>query len=226
EKNKKVEVDEKARHSLIVGHITERIDVDKKSDAGDDKQHHRGEVIDLERKLYLERTGLDPGIEGVAKNPRSGQEPKNVQCDGKESPDRHTRQHSRTLFPQSSAEKYVEDRCQQRNQRNPPQQVKRHRALGGGYHLRNCISEGSSVWRWRKIAMMMARPTTASAAATAMTKKTITCPSIDPRKREKTMKVKFTALSISSMDIRMTMRFRRISTPMTPMAKTMALRMR
>src|SRR5262249_36551350 len=111
EKNKKVEVDEKARHSLIVGHITEGIDVDKKSDAGDDKQHHRGEVIDLEEKLYLERAGLNKGKEGVRKNPRRGRDQKTVRADGKGGANRHTRQHSRTLFPQSSAEKYVEDRC-------------------------------------------------------------------------------------------------------------------
>src|SRR5246127_4129947 len=72
EENKQIEVDEKARHPLIVGHIAEGIDVDEKADAGDDQQHHRAEVVDLKGKLYLERAGLDPGIEGVAKNSARG----------------------------------------------------------------------------------------------------------------------------------------------------------
>src|SRR4029077_6399761 len=91
EENKQVEVDEKARHPLVVGHIAEGIDVDEKADAGDDQQHHRGKVVDLKGKLYLERAGLDPGIERVAKNSARGEQPKNIEHDGKRSADRQTR---------------------------------------------------------------------------------------------------------------------------------------
>src|ERR1700752_1985171 len=106
EENKKIEVDEKARHPFVVGHIAEGINVDEKSDAGDDERHHCREVIDLKGKLYLERAGLNPGIERVAKNSARGENPKNIERDGKRSADRQTRQHSRALFPQPSAEKY------------------------------------------------------------------------------------------------------------------------
>src|SRR5881396_1317899 len=62
---------------------------------------------------------------------------------------------------------------------------------------------------------MMARPTAASAAATAITKNTNTCPPT-PSRCANAMKVRFTALSISSTHMKITMALRRKSTPATP----------
>src|SRR6266496_241306 len=62
---------------------------------------------------------------------------------------------------------------------------------------------------------MMARPTAASAAATAITKNTNTCPPT-PSRCASAMKVRFTALSISSTHMKITMALRRSSTPATP----------
>ena len=70
--------------------------------------------------------------------------------------------------------------------------------------------------------MMMASPTAASAAATVITKKTTTCPSTAPRLRASATKLRFTAFSMSSIAMKMTMTFRRTSTPTTPIANSTA----
>src|SRR6267378_1201431 len=68
---------------------------------------------------------------------------------------------------------------------------------------------------------MMARPTAASAAATAMTKKTKTCPPI-PRFCASATNVRFTALSMSSTHMKITIALRRNSTPATPSTNSTA----
>src|SRR6266508_2155603 len=68
---------------------------------------------------------------------------------------------------------------------------------------------------------MMARPTAASAAATAITKKTNTWPAT-PRRWASATKVRFTALSISSTHMKMTIALRRSSTPATPSVNSTA----
>src|SRR5438093_6355119 len=59
---------------------------------------------------------------------------------------------------------------------------------------------------------MMASPTAASAAATAMTKKTNTCPP-RPRFCASATNVRFTAFSMSSTHMKITIALRRSSTP-------------
>src|SRR6266571_2403125 len=68
---------------------------------------------------------------------------------------------------------------------------------------------------------MMARPTAASAAATAITKKTKTCPPM-PKVCASATKVRFTALSMSSTHMKITITLRRNSTPATPSVKSTA----
>src|SRR5882672_5826312 len=68
---------------------------------------------------------------------------------------------------------------------------------------------------------MMARPTAASAAATAITKNTNTWPPT-PRPCASATNVRFTALSISSTHMKITMALRRNSTPATPSVKSTA----
>src|SRR6185437_2994004 len=96
--------------------------------------------------------------------------------------------------------------------------------LGQG-HLNHPLSRlmflRSTVSWWRKIAMMMANPTAASAAATLMTKITNTCPPA-PYSRENPMNDRFTALSMSSTHMKMMIAFRRVSTPITPITNSTA----
>src|SRR5258706_11681484 len=68
EKNKQIEINEEPDHVIVMAHVTQRIDVNQKADAGDDQQHHRGQRIDLKRQVDLERAGLNPGIERIAQN--------------------------------------------------------------------------------------------------------------------------------------------------------------
>src|SRR5678816_331412 len=67
----------------------------------------------------------------------------------------------------------------------------------------------------RKIAMMIASPTAASAAATVMTKTTNTCPAI-PYTLLNATNVRFTAFSMSSTHMKITIALRRVSTPIAP----------
>ena len=72
----------------------------------------------------------------------------------------------------------------------------------------------------------MANPTAASAAATAMTKKAKSTPSMDWRKRERVTNVRLTELSINSMHMKTTIALRRVKAPITPMVKRIPLRTR
>src|SRR5215471_5568127 len=68
---------------------------------------------------------------------------------------------------------------------------------------------------------MIARPTAASAAATAITKNTKICPAT-PSRSAKATKARFTAFSISSTHMKITIALRRSSTPIVPIAKRAA----
>src|ERR1019366_1077560 len=69
----------------------------------------------------------------------------------------------------------------------------------------------------------IARPTAASAAATTMTKKTNTCPCNWPSARLKVTNARLTALSISSMDMKIVMMVRLKTNPPTPSPNKTAL---
>src|ERR1051325_11144482 len=83
-------------------------------------------------------------------------------------------------------------------------------------------SSTSSDSRLRKTAMMMPKPTAASAAATVITMKTNNWPDRSRKKLENATNVRFTAFSISSMHINIEMTFRLIMTPMTPIVNSRA----
>src|ERR1019366_9363641 len=70
---------------------------------------------------------------------------------------------------------------------------------------------------------MIARPTAASAAATTMTKKTNTCPCNWPSALLNVTNARLTALSISSMDMKMVMMLRLKTNPTTPNPNKTAL---
>ena len=88
------------------------------------------------------------------------------------------------------------------------------------------VPRGRRQWRSglrRRMATMMPRPTTTSAAATTITKNTVVCPpmSLELRLRAAT-KLRLTALSISSTHISMMSGLRRTSTPTVPMPNSTA----
>src|SRR5206468_7784951 len=94
--------------------------------------------------------------------------------------------------------------------------------ITGGYGTHNFIRSISStlrVRRVRKMEMMIARPTAASAAATTMTKKTKIWPETWCHMCAKATKVRLTALSMSSMEMKMVMMFRLIRNEPIPMEK-------
>ena len=72
----------------------------------------------------------------------------------------------------------------------------------------------------------MARPTAASAAATAMMKKANICPVPVRNWRLKATRVRVTAFSISSMLMSATMTLRRVRKPIVPIAKRIAPKIR
>ena len=74
-----------------------------------------------------------------------------------------------------------------------------------------------------KTIIKIANPTATSAAATAMMKNTNTCPPASDQKRLKATSNKFTALSINSTHMKITIAFRRYKTPMTPIENKIEL---
>ena len=80
-----------------------------------------------------------------------------------------------------------------------------------------------NVLRVRKIERIIESPTTASAAATTMMKKMKITPVMESIPREKVTNDKLTALSISSMLMKITITLRLSITPSTPMVKSAAL---
>src|SRR5687768_7566732 len=174
EEDKEIQIDEKTRHPFVVSHIAEGVDMNQKADARDNQQHDRSQRIDLQGEIYLEGTRLDPVIDDIAENSRRRQLKENVQRDGERRADGRAPQHRGIFSSQRLAEKYVDHAAEQRDQRNPAQQIVGRYARFGSYHLSSCISWGSRLCRWRNTEIMIASPMTASAAATAITKNTAT----------------------------------------------------
>lgn len=75
----------------------------------------------------------------------------------------------------------------------------------------------------RNSEIIIANPTAASAAASAITKKTSICPCESPRNEENDTKDRLTEFSISSIDIKIIIAFLLIKTPVTPIENNMML---
>src|SRR5581483_4434248 len=121
---------------------------------------------------------------------------------------------------------HVPEDAGRRQRDDPAQELRGQRPRRHRHHRRLVISSAFTVSRFRNIARMIARPTAASAAATVITKNTITCPSVEARLRANATKVRFTAFSMSSIAMKMTMMFRRTSTPSAPITNSTAERTR
>ena len=78
----------------------------------------------------------------------------------------------------------------------------------------------------RNIAIIIASPTAASAAATVITKKTKSWPIEFPKYDENATSVKFAEFSINSTDIKTIIAFLLVNTPVTPTINMNALRIK
>src|SRR5712692_10050345 len=103
-----------------------------------------------------------------------------------------------------------------------PFQARLASGCGSHYHRIRFSSSTERRRRKRKIDTMIASPTATSAAATHITKNTRACPSAVPCRCPRATSARLAALSISSMDMKMTSGLRRISTPSTPMLNSTA----
>src|SRR6266480_1442044 len=192
--------------------------MDKKSDPGNDQQHHQRELIEIESEICLEVSGANPSGHGLHVRRRQGREP-----------DRDPKRHGESGAAERechccngsrgkpAAKETVDGGADQRQQRNQPEMQVR------GHSLSRFTRSTSKVSRVRYTAMMMASPTAASAAATTITKKTKTCPLSACQCAAKATNDKLTPLSINSMDMKMVMIFRLIRNPVTPQANKMPL---
>src|SRR5712692_7396138 len=90
------------------------------------------------------------------------------------------------------------------------------------HNFKTLASSTSNDSRLRNTAMMIPKPTAASAAATVITIKTNNWPETSRKKLENATKVRFTALSISSMHMNIEITLRLIITPTTPIVNRTA----
>src|SRR5438067_443437 len=136
-------------------------------------------------------------------------------CGHKGKPDHR---HQRSGKPPS--EQPIDGGPDQRQQRNQPE-VEVH-----VHSFSRFTSSTFNVSRVRKIEMMIASPTAASAAATTITKNTNTCPLSRCQCAANATKDRFTPFSINSIEMKIVMMLRLIRNPATPHEKSMALRIR
>ncbi len=181
-KEEEIEEAEVARVAGVVAHVADGVDVDEEADAGDDEKHDQRELVEDKGEIDVECADGEPGIRkslrkgkgergdlpATRTTGRSGDHGHcsraQHQCEGGQ-----WREHADDCGEASrppGAEDSVEQEAQERKQRDQPK-------MGRLVHsFIRSIRSTDNVARARKTAMMMARPTAASAAATIMTKKT------------------------------------------------------
>src|ERR1700690_2850194 len=171
EEHEEIEIGKERPVALLVRHITDRVDVDEEADAGDDQQHDQRELIKRVCKIRVKGRGGDPRRVSlnVGKGGRreTGVDTQDQQKrrSGEDQPNRRDQR-----LRQAMAEQAIQQKADKGQNRNKPE-------MEAVVHSFIKFTWSTlSVFRARKIAMMMASPTAASAAATTMTKKTKTCP--------------------------------------------------
>src|ERR1700722_15998270 len=182
EKEEQIEEAEEARVAWLAAHVAERVDVDEEADSGDDEKHDGGKLVEDECEIDLERAdgepvkgkrfrgrkgeGSDRSAIGATRSGGNDAGSKVVEndCEGNERREDADERDETTR--QTGAQESVEQEAQERKQRNQP------KMCGLVHSFIRSMRSTANVERTRKTAMMMARPTAASAAATIMTKKT------------------------------------------------------
>src|SRR6185436_4018444 len=170
---------EEPRDARVVAHVPHRVHVDQEADPGDDEDHDRRDGIQPEGDVGVEAADGDPSVDDVVEHGRrvavaglhtveaQDRDDRDDKCgaDGTRADDR--RRARRTL-----SEGGVPEEPDRRKEDHPAQ------PWLDGHHRSVETSSALTVPRRRKSCRMIARPTAASAAATASTKNTITWPSM------------------------------------------------
>jgi hypothetical protein len=171
EEHEEVEIGEETPVAFFMRHVAHGIDMDEEANAGDDQEHHERELVEGEREIGVEDGGGDPGAVALDVGQRERREAViDAQNPKKRSRGKDQRDSGDQRFGQAMAEEPVQQKADERQNRDEPQM----KAVVHSF-IRFTWST-LSVFRVRKIEMMMASPTAASAAATTMTKKTKICP--------------------------------------------------
>src|SRR6266581_445853 len=197
-------------------------DVDQGADAGDDQNHHRRQLVELQREGDLQVAHREPVP--IADHDRG----RRVELRQLEHGHRggRERQHEHSDADQRDGalgarrgerQRAVHHEPGERQRRHHPEQRERRKRGQRHQPLSRLMFCKSTVWRCRYTARMIASPTAASAAATAMTKNTKIWPAT-PSCCAKATNARLAALSISSTHMKMTIALRRSSTPSTPTA--------
>src|ERR1019366_6505046 len=220
EKHEQVEVREEAVVAFLVGHVAGGVDVDERTDAGDDHEHDHRELVDGEIPADVEFAALNPGEVVFVKGGRGeiarGHE--NLHDPAEREDDTEHGDQVDQRLRKFAAEDAVDQEPDEGQDGNEPEILHQF--------FRELISSMFRVSRFLNTVRMMARPTAASAAATTITKNVKMCPATCLCWLEKATKLRLTAFSINSMHMKTVMMLRRKRKPATPSAKMMALRMR
>src|ERR1051325_9604312 len=220
--NEEVQVREKPPEARVAVHVSDRIKMDQESDAGDNQAEDDRELVDPVRRGDGQVPRRDPlkqgdrkraGLRGRTEHPGEDGSRKEEREPDRAAPD----EPAQALGIDFLSEDAVEQKTGERNKDDIADEV---------HHFMMLISSIFTVCLLRKSAMTIASPTAASAAATAITKKTNTWPRGSPRKLENATSVRFTELSINSMLMNTMIAFRRMRTPSIPIVNRMALRTR
>src|SRR5690348_12222642 len=204
-----------ARVDLVL-HVADGVRDDQTAHAGDDQTHEDRQVVDEQVERHLERTALDPRpvrevgadviqeeVEGDDEGRPHGERPDQLGHDPRQAP-AATREEKRSSGGEGEDEQRQRLAC----------------CAQPFSSLRSSTSSTSRVW---KMSTRIARPTTASAAATVMDIRANSWPSMFCSCRENVTSARLAALSISSMQMRMTRGLRRTSTPTAPSTNRIAL---
>src|SRR5712692_7883575 len=202
---------------VLLVHVADRVGDDQPADARDDEAHEDREVVDQDVERHVEGTALDPGPVGEVTRRAVEEKRERHHERGPDDAWAHDLRHDPRQPPAPAGE---QDRA------GGGEEQDQQRKLARAHPLSSLRSSMSSASRWRKMSTRIASPTTASAAATVMDMSANSWPSRFCSCREKVTSARFAALSISSIEIRMTSGLRLTSTPAVPRMNKIALRSR
>ena len=174
-KHEDVEVGEIAVVAALMLHVADGEDVDEEANTSDDQQHDQRKLVEPEAILNREAPRGHPGGVRLDMRDLRGGHSEELCCNPNGVSERRRGRTQRDGIDQrlgeALAQQAVDRGARQREQGNDLE-VQVH-------SLRRFTRSTFNVSRVRKTAMMMARPTAASAAATTITKKTKMWPSSD-----------------------------------------------
>src|SRR5207302_4641730 len=199
---------------VLVLHVADGVADDEPADPGDDEAHEDRQVVDQDVEGHVEAAALDPGPVGEV-----------ARCLAREQgEDEYERSPNNTRTDEHGEDARQAPTAAGKEQRTrgwKDEDQQRQRLVA--HPLSSLRSSTSSASRVRKMSTKIASPTTASAAATVIDMSANSWPSMFCSWREKVTSARLAALSMSSIEIRITSGLRRMRTPTVPSVKRMAL---